>query len=381
MDSRICAFVRHLGYSRISDAQRHRYPVLLLHGPSPPGPLLLNGFLDLPVLLLQANLDEAESKLTCVGGSQQWQQPGGQSTSEAARRKNAEEEGAVVRRGEEEEEEEGVLWSELRRMMHEDDEAEAARARRRAERRADAGRAPSDDGPQAALRSLPLMHGVDCAEGGGQLVASCPLLQHANHLFDEERSDRGCSTGLHGGRAQLLGMAVQRMAAMRDQNGRMAALLRRLDRESSLLARMDALHRENSSLNAKYVAMQVSVWKGGKGGYRAEGVAMQQGKHSLQRLPGIEQHGGGSCRVCTPAVVRTMLLPPHADCPQAERAGLAVVIRGEHPAHCHDHGPAAGRSGLEGHAAEWSSLVGHVAGRSMSSLVGPACRVDAPSLA
>lgn len=203
-------------------------------------------------LLLQANLDEAESKLTCIDSPQR-RQPRGQS---------------------EEDEEERALWSELQRMMHEDDEAEAARTRRRAERRVDASRAHADDGP---MQDPSLMHGAAFAEGGGQLVASSSTLQHANCLFEEEHSGGSCGAGLHGGRAHLLGVAVQRMATMRDQNGRMAALLRRLDRESSLLARMDALHRENSSLNAKYTAMQVCV--GGEGG----GSMGEQLRDALQR--------------------------------------------------------------------------------------------------
>ena len=73
-----------------------------------------------------------------------------------------------------------------------------------------------------------------------------------------------CGSVEDGSRLMLLDRTVARMAALRDQNRRMTALLRRLDRESSLLARMDALHRENSSLAAKYTAMQVcstgSLW-------------------------------------------------------------------------------------------------------------------------
>ncbi|GAX79393.1 hypothetical protein CEUSTIGMA_g6834.t1 [Chlamydomonas eustigma] len=57
--------------------------------------------------------------------------------------------------------------------------------------------------------------------------------------------------------AVLVQQAIEKLAVLKSQHRKMAKLLRRIGRESSLLARMDALHRENSTLLRKYTTMQI----------------------------------------------------------------------------------------------------------------------------
>ncbi len=111
-----------------------------------------------------------------------------------------------------------AAWEQLRSMLREDEEEARARQERR--------RARAGEGAALTLSVVP----PDVLHVGGP------------------EGDDG---------ELLLRRVVQRMAVLRDQNSEMARLLRRLGRESSLLFRMDALHRENSAMKSKYTAMQV----------------------------------------------------------------------------------------------------------------------------
>ena len=172
---------------------------------------------------VQADLEEAESQL-----------------------QGAASEGGWERRHEQEA---ASLWEELRCMIAVEEEEEAAKRKRRVERTR-AGRAGS-------------------GSGSGQPEALDPQRDEKLSLSIPDSIRTSDQIQIHSdpasSKAVLLGQAVIRMGVMRDQNRRMARLLRRLERESGLLARMDSLHRENTALHAKNTAIQVGTvqpsWK------------------------------------------------------------------------------------------------------------------------
>ena len=141
------------------------------------------------------------------------------------------------------EQSEESLWDELRCMVDLDEAEEATNAKRREERK-------KAEGAGSGSRRLEAM------DGRLDQAWLALTISDRNQVSDQIQMHNGSSNPASC-KAELLGRALVRMGVMRDQNRRMAGLLRRLERESGLLARMDSLHRENTALHAKYTAMQV----------------------------------------------------------------------------------------------------------------------------
>lgn len=146
-----------------------------------------------------------------------------------------------------EQSEEESLWEELRSMVELDEAEEATNAKRREERKqAEGARSGSGSGSSRRLEAF-----------DGQLDEALALTISERSQVSDQLQIHSASSYPASCKAELLGRALVRMGMMRDQNRRMAGLLRRLERESGLLARMDSLHRENTALHTKYTAMQV----------------------------------------------------------------------------------------------------------------------------
>ena len=142
-----------------------------------------------------------------------------------------------------EQSEEESLWEELRSMVELDEAEEATNAKRREERKQAEG---ARSGSSRRLEAF-----------DGQLDEALALTISERSQVSDQLQIHSASSYPASCKAELLGRALVRMGMMRDQNRRMAGLLRRLERESGLLARMDSLHRENTALHTKYTAMQV----------------------------------------------------------------------------------------------------------------------------